>query len=82
MKKMSVVELVEKIINLSNSKLNPKILDEVDHEIKDQYLSSEKAKKILNWNSKYSSEEGLEETIKWYDSFLNYKSKNILNHGN
>jgi CDP-glucose 4,6-dehydratase len=80
--KMSVVELVKKIITLSNSKLNPKILDEVDHEIKDQYLSSEKAKNILNWNSKYSSEEGLEETIKWYDSFLNYKSKNILNHGN
>ncbi|PIS13152.1 sugar dehydratase, partial [candidate division WWE3 bacterium CG09_land_8_20_14_0_10_39_24] len=33
-------------------------------------VSSQKALDLLNWKPAYSLEEGLEETYKWYKSFL------------
>ena len=42
------------------------ILNEVKNEIKEQTLSSEKAKSLLNWQPSYSLEEGLKRTIEWY----------------
>ena len=65
--KLSVLEVVEKISKVMNKKINIEILDIVKNEIKDQYLSSEKAKKILNWETKYSFEQGIKKTIPWYE---------------
>ena len=50
--------------------MKPKILNEVKSEIKDQYLSSEKAERILSWKPKHGLEEGLKITIAWYKEFL------------
>jgi CDP-glucose 4,6-dehydratase len=52
------------------SDLQPKILNEASNEIEAQYLSSKKANELLNWNSKYTLEEGLKKTVKWYKEFF------------
>ncbi len=67
---VTVSELANKIIKLMESNLKPKILNEVTNEIKHQYLSTKKAKEMLNWRPKYTLEEGLKRTIKWYKGFL------------
>ena len=43
---------------------------EVKHESKLLYLNSEKAKRILNWETKLDFKKSLEITINWYKSFL------------
>ena len=68
---ITVLELVRKILVLMNkTDLEPVILNQAKNEIKHQYLSAEKARKLLNWHPEYTLEKGLEETIKWYDDFL------------
>lgn len=63
--------MVRKILVLMNkTDLEPVILNQAKNEIKHQYLSAEKARKLLNWHPEYTLEKGLEETIKWYDDFL------------
>jgi len=69
-KPVSVIELYNKIISLMGKKIRPKVLGEAKNEIDRQYLSIEKAKRILKWKPKYSLEEGLRETIKWYKDFF------------
>ena len=68
--KITVLEMVNKIIKLMGSKLKPKILDVQVNFIKHQYLSTKKARKVLNWKPKYTLEEGLRKTIKWYTEKL------------
>ena len=65
-KPISVLDLYNKIIKLMGKNTKPKILGEAKNEIDRQYLSIEKAKRILKWSPKYSLDDGLKETIKWY----------------
>ena len=62
----SVLQLVEKILKEMKSGLKPVIQNEAGPEIKDQYLSVEKAKRLLNWKAEYSIESGLKQTMPWY----------------
>ena len=39
-------------------------------EIQRQYLSSEKARRLLGWAPKYALEDGLKATIDWYRDYL------------
>jgi CDP-glucose 4,6-dehydratase len=39
-------------------------------EIRDQYLSSEKASQVLDWQPRYSLEQGLARSIAWYKDFF------------
>ena len=67
----SVREIVEKVIKLSHSKVKIKKIEDGRHlEIKTQYSSSNKANKILKWKPKYSTDQGIEETIEWYKNYL------------
>lgn len=66
----SVVEIVQKTIDLMGSDLKPEIQNRIANEIQDQYLSAQKAKKILNWTSRYTLDRGLKETIEWYTHFF------------
>tara|TARA_Y100000310_G_scaffold334203_1_gene413377 strand:+ start:2279 stop:3253 length:975 start_codon:yes stop_codon:yes gene_type:complete len=68
---LKVIELVDKIIETSRkTDLKPEILNEAKAEIVSQYLSVEKAKKLLNWKPKYTLEEGLKETYEWYKNYF------------
>jgi len=68
---ITVLELVEKIIGLMDRKdLEALILNQVKNEIIHQYLSAQKARRLLNWEPEYSLDEALKETIDWYRGFL------------
>jgi|TARA_B100001964_G_scaffold200647_1_gene227871 CDP-glucose 4,6-dehydratase len=69
-KPISVLELYKKIIKSMGKDVKPKILGEAKNEIDRQYLSSDKAGKILNWKPEYSIEQGLKETIEWYSDYF------------
>lgn len=70
---VSVIELVSLIQERMNAKhLKPIIENTARGEIHDQYLDSDKARKKLKWQTKYSLTEGLNETIDWYRDFLTY----------
>jgi CDP-glucose 4,6-dehydratase len=69
-KPISVLELFNKIIKICGKKVKPKILNIAKNEIQCQYLSSEKARKVLGWSVKYSLDEGLKETVRWYRKYL------------
>ena len=63
---ITVLEMVEKVLEVVGSNLKPVLLSEVTNEIKHQYLSAKKAKEILGWKSRYTLEEGIKRTVKWY----------------
>lgn len=69
---IKILDLVNKIIEISGKKLKPRILSKgkLKAEINIQYLSSEKAKKLLDWGVKVPLEMGLKETMKWYTKFF------------
>ncbi len=68
---ITVLELVNKITTLMNkADLRPVILNQSENEIRHQYLSAEKARKILGWKPKYKLDDALKETIEWYAGLL------------
>jgi len=68
---LTVLELTKKIIKLMDrDSLAPEILNQTQNEIKHQYLSAQKAKKLLGWKPQYTIDKGLKETIAWYRDFL------------
>jgi CDP-glucose 4,6-dehydratase len=68
----TVLEIVEKIIWAMGSDLEPEILNQATNEIRDQYLSAEKARVLLNWKPTFSLENGLKRTVEWYKAFFTY----------
>lgn len=68
---LKVLEIVKEIQKLmGKEKLKPRVLDIAKGEIKDQYLNSKKARKLLKWKPVYTLEQGLKETIEWYRNFF------------
>ncbi len=68
---VSVIDVVSKIQKLiGREDLAPRILNSAAGEIRNQYLSSEKARSRLQWTCEYDLDRGLSETIAWYRSFL------------
>ena len=67
---VSVLEIVERISKLMDSSLEPVILNQASNEIRQQYLSSSKARKMLNWRPLVTLDEGLKTTIEWYRKFF------------
>jgi len=68
---LNAAELVQMMIRLTGKEsIQPSILNEAKSEIQDQILSSRKAREVLGWQPEYSLEQGLAETIRWYNSFL------------
>jgi len=69
---INVLDLAKLILNVSKV-TGLKIIvteDKRKGEVIEQKVSSQKALDLLNWKPAYSLEEGLEETYKWYKSFL------------
>ena len=70
-KPMTVLEIVGVIQKLMHAEhLEPIIQNTAKGEILSQYLSSEKAERLLKWKPSCGLEKGLEETISWYREFL------------
>ena len=67
---ITVLELVNKIIRLMKSDLEPDVRNEATNEIRHQYLSSAKARQRLNWKPLFTLDEGMMRTIHWYEEFL------------
>jgi CDP-glucose 4,6-dehydratase len=73
--RLSVLELVDKIRQLMNCEhIQPTVLDQARGEIRNQYLSSAKAIRMLQWKPSYTLDRGLRETIDWYMRFFKEKS--------
>lgn len=70
---VTVLEIVEKILHLMGSELKPEILNEASNEIRHQYLSAEKARRMLNWKPLFNLDEALKLTIDWYKEFLSHE---------
>lgn len=70
-KPLTVLEIVGEIQRLMNAQhLSPVIQNAAKGEILSQYLSSEKAARLLKWQPSCGLEKGLQETIAWYRAFL------------
>lgn len=74
--KTTVLELTHLILKLMGREdLKPVVLDQTRQEIRTQYLSSAKARRILGWQPKYELQAGLKETIDWYKDFFSKSGK-------
>lgn len=68
---MSVVDIVNQILELIGSDApKPTILNEVCHEIREQYLDCAKARRTLDWTPSHTPDDALRETIEWYRAWL------------
>jgi CDP-glucose 4,6-dehydratase len=67
---LAVREMVQRILGLMRSDLEPEVRDEARHEIRHQYLSAAKARRVLDWEPTYGLDEALGETIVWYRDYF------------
>jgi CDP-glucose 4,6-dehydratase len=67
---ITVRQLVDRILELMESKLEPDVRNEASNEIVHQYLSAAAARRDLGWKPNFSLEEGLRRTIAWYREFF------------
>ena len=67
---LSVLELVSLILKVTGSTLEPEVRAEAVNEIRHQYLSVEKARRLLGWAPRFNIEEALGFTVEWYRGFL------------
>ncbi len=67
---LTVREIVDRISRRMGSSLVPIVLNEASYEIRNQYLSAAKARRLLDWQPTYTLEAGLDRTIEWYKNYL------------
>jgi CDP-glucose 4,6-dehydratase len=67
---VTVLELVERILKLTDSNLDPDVRNEATNEIRHQYLRAARAREVLGWHPLFSLDEGLKQTIAWYREFF------------
>ncbi len=63
-----IVDAVRRLMHRED--LEPLVLDHAKAEIRDQYLASAKAEKLLGWKPLYTLEQGLASSIDWYRNFF------------
>jgi len=69
---ISAYDLVLKIIKISGkNNLRPNVLNEARNEIKEQFLSSKKARQLLGWSHRESIESGIKKSLEWYRRYFN-----------
>ncbi len=66
----SVLDLARIILRLTGSTLEPEIRNQASNEIRDQFLSAERARTELGWQPQFTLEEGMRRTIDWYRHHL------------
>ncbi|HMK33603.1 MAG TPA: GDP-mannose 4,6-dehydratase, partial [Desulfomonilaceae bacterium] len=68
--RLSVLEMVTKLLELMGSSLQPDIRNEAQNEIQSQYLDTAKAGRMLSWKPSFTLEQGLASTIRWYELYF------------
>jgi CDP-glucose 4,6-dehydratase len=68
--RMTVLELVARLLGVMGSRLEPDVRNEASHEIRDQYLDAAKARRMLGWTPAFTLEAGLRETVDWYTRYF------------
>jgi CDP-glucose 4,6-dehydratase len=68
--RMTVLELVDRILRAMDSDLEPDVRNEASNEIRDQYLDAAKAKKMLGWSPAFTLDASLRATIDWYTRYF------------
>jgi CDP-glucose 4,6-dehydratase len=67
---LTVKDIVGRILGLMGSNLEPDVRNEVSNEIKLQYLSAEKARRMFDWKPLFTTDDALRRTIEWYTRYL------------
>lgn len=68
--RMTVLELVNRILEVMGSGLEPDVRNEASNEIRDQYLDAGKARAMLGWSPASTLEAGLQATVGWYKGYF------------
>jgi CDP-glucose 4,6-dehydratase len=67
---VTALEMVQRILRLMGSPLQPDIRAEARNEIPHQYLSAAKARKLLAWRPGFELDDSLRETIAWFQNYF------------
>jgi CDP-glucose 4,6-dehydratase len=67
---LTVLDLVRRIIAAVGVAVEPDVRNEARHEIVEQYLDAQRARRVLGWAPVYDLDEGLRRTVAWYREFL------------
>jgi CDP-glucose 4,6-dehydratase len=67
---VTALDMVKRILHAMGSALEPDVRNEAVNEIRHQYLTAERARKVLSWSPLFTLDQGLERTIAWYREFL------------
>lgn len=71
---LAVLDVVKVILErMRRTDLEPNVLGEATHEITRQYLDCGKARRLMQWKPRFTFEQGLDEAISWYASWLERK---------
>jgi CDP-glucose 4,6-dehydratase len=57
--------------------LEPQILGTARHEIQDQFLAADKARRVLGWEPRHGLAEGMDRTIAWYREYLDARAAGV-----
>jgi CDP-glucose 4,6-dehydratase len=68
--RMTVMELVHKILAVMGSSLEPDVRNEASNEIRDQYLDAAKARATLGWAAAFTLDDSLRATVDWYKRYF------------
>lgn len=75
---LEVIEIVHRICRLLDSPLEPIVRENAAGEIPHIELSSEKAKRLLNWKPAHGFMHGLERTVHWYRDYFSAQGVTVL----
>ncbi len=67
---VDVLSLVNKIKDIVGIDLAPIVQSEASNEIRHQYLSAEKARRLLDWQPRFTLDAALAHTVNWYKNYL------------
>jgi CDP-glucose 4,6-dehydratase len=69
--RLTVLDVVRSVLELmGRSDLAPVIENRASAEIREQYMSCEKARTLLSWRPRFGMEAALRETIEWYSAYF------------
>ena len=73
---MTAATVVERVLHAcGRPDLEPVILGTATHEILSQHLSSEKARRLLDWSPAYGLDRGFDRTVAWYAEHLGLRRR-------